>query len=64
MAVELEDVDEDLISCRICFLRFDEELHKPKYLDCHHSFCIMCIQVYSGLKKFHLRTDFFMLSVI
>lgn len=41
----MEDVDEDLISCHVCLLRFDEELHKPKYLDCHHSFCMMCIKV-------------------
>jgi len=37
--------DEDLILCAVCLLPFDDAKHKPKYLDCHHYFCIKCIQV-------------------
>ena len=37
--------DEDLRTCSICFNEYNEDAHKPKYLDCHHTFCIQCIKV-------------------
>jgi len=39
--------DEDLITCHVCLLRFNEANRKPKSLDCHHYFCIKCIQSFS-----------------
>jgi len=39
--------DEDLITCHVCLLRFNEANQKPKFLDCHHYFCIKCIQSFS-----------------
>ena len=39
------NVEEDFISCALCMERYDDESRKPKYIDCHHSFCKTCIQV-------------------
>ena len=44
MAAAADEV-EDLTSCSICFYPYSEEAHKPKYLSCHHTFCLECIRV-------------------
>ena len=41
----LDDSDEDLISCHVCLWRFNDGDRKPKFLDCHHYFCLSCIKV-------------------
>jgi hypothetical protein len=36
---------EDLITCIVCFLEYDEEVSKPKFLACSHSVCSKCLEV-------------------
>ncbi|KZS12693.1 Uncharacterized protein APZ42_022797 [Daphnia magna] len=41
--------DEDFVSCRICFINFDEKERVPKYLEkCYHFFCLPCIKDLTG----------------
>ena len=44
MAAEVDEIT-DMTSCGICLDPYDIELHKPKYLSCHHTFCLECIKV-------------------
>ena len=44
MAATVGEV-EDLSTCSICFHEYDQDAHKPKYLNCHHTFCMGCIRV-------------------
>ena len=37
--------EEDFITCGVCFLEYDEEIRKPKFLPCSHTFCLPCLQV-------------------
>ena len=32
------DSDDEMIACQICFSRFNQENHKPKFLDCKYIF--------------------------
>ncbi|XP_013419853.1 tripartite motif-containing protein 2 [Lingula anatina] len=41
------DVENQLLSCQVCFEQYDHEEHQPKLLPCHHTFCMKCID---GLK--------------
>jgi len=54
MAAAAADEVEDLTSCSICFYPYGEEAHKPKYLSCHHTFCLDCIRV---LHIIHFKLD-------
>ena len=40
----LNDEDPDL-SCGICFEPYDVVNRLPKFLACHHSYCVNCLQV-------------------
>ena len=40
-----QDEEADLITCGVCWNQFDDEVHKPKFLACHHTFCLQCLQV-------------------
>ena len=40
-----QDEEEDLITCGVCWNQFDGDVHKPKFLACHHTFCLQCLQV-------------------
>ena len=42
---ELIELDDDLIPCAACLRIYDDQERRPKFLDCHHSFCSSCIQV-------------------
>lgn len=42
---KLAEEDEEFVLCQICYLNFDEKEHVPKYLKCHHFFCLSCIKV-------------------
>jgi hypothetical protein len=39
------DSDDDLIICHVCLNFYNEGDRLPKFLDCHHSFCLSCIKV-------------------
>ncbi|XP_069935988.1 uncharacterized protein [Cherax quadricarinatus] len=30
--------------CKVCFINYDEELHRPRTLPCGHTFCSQCIK--------------------
>ncbi|XP_057367704.1 uncharacterized protein LOC130688712 [Daphnia carinata] len=45
---KLSEEDEEFVLCQICCLNFDEEEHVPKYLKCHHFFCLSCIKRLTG----------------
>ncbi|XP_046637047.1 E3 ubiquitin-protein ligase TRIM32-like [Daphnia pulicaria] len=48
----VSDTDEDLITCHVCLQEFSSlEKHKPKFLDCHHYFCVSCIQGFSNVNS-------------
>ena len=41
-----DDENEDLdLSCSICFEPYDDSDRLPKFLTCHHSCCVHCLQV-------------------
>ena len=42
--VEEEEI-KDLSTCCVCLNSYDNNQHKPKHLDCHHTFCTFCIKV-------------------
>lgn len=44
MAAEVDEV-EDLTCCSICLDPYDVDIRKPKFLKCHHTFCLECIKV-------------------
>lgn len=35
---------DDAHCCSICLEIYDEDNHKPKFLSCHHTLCILCIE--------------------
>lgn len=37
--------EDDLLTCSVCWNIYDEEVHKPKFLSCHHTLCLECIKV-------------------
>jgi hypothetical protein len=39
---------EHFVNCGVCFYEFDEENRKPKFLQCAHTFCLKCLQVYKS----------------
>ncbi|KAI9562760.1 hypothetical protein GHT06_010214 [Daphnia sinensis] len=45
---KLSKEDEEFVLCQICCLNFDEIEHVPKYLNCHHFFCLSCIKCMAG----------------
>ncbi len=36
---------EELTTCTVCFDIFDDGEHEPKFLSCHHTFCLKCVKV-------------------
>ena len=36
---------EDLTTCGVCFMDYDDNLNKPKFLQCFHTVCLQCLQV-------------------
>lgn len=48
---KLAEEDEEFVLCQICYLNFDEKEHVPKYLKCHHFFCLSCIKCLTGLNE-------------
>ena len=36
---------EHFVTCGVCFSEFDEEIRKPKFLQCAHTVCLTCLQV-------------------
>lgn len=38
-------LDEEELMCGICYESYDVSDHLPKFLVCHHSFCVSCLQV-------------------
>ncbi|KAJ9579566.1 hypothetical protein L9F63_004751 [Diploptera punctata] len=41
----------DLLRCSICKDMFDQTEHKPKFLHCHHSYCVQCLTDIQCKKK-------------
>lgn len=37
---------EELVTCNICLNQYDERIRKPKFLQCSHTICLECFQVY------------------
>ena len=37
--------DNEELNCAICFEPFDAVNRLPKFLACHHTFCVQCLQV-------------------
>ncbi|EFX82242.1 hypothetical protein DAPPUDRAFT_316917 [Daphnia pulex] len=35
---------EHFVNCGVCFCEFDEEIRKPKFLQCAHTVCLKCLQ--------------------
>ena len=38
---------EHFVTCGVCFCEFDEDLRKPKFLQCAHTVCLNCLQVHN-----------------
>ena len=39
------DDEETDLSCGICFEPYDAANRLPKFLACHHTYCLQCLQV-------------------
>ena len=57
--MELEDTTaldtelEEMLTCGICLELFNNGGRMPKFLNCHHSLCLMCLKVsFMWLKYF------------
>ena len=56
----MEEQSLDLTTCCVCFESFDLNEHKPKYLPCSHTLCLICLKVHiinfliKGCIKFNL----------
>ncbi len=46
----------DQSHCAVCFRSYNEIDRKPKFLSCHHYFCLACIKVYLNLKIYSLNS--------
>lgn len=42
-----EDATEHYITCRVCYLPFNEDQIKPKLLSCSHTVCLQCLKVFN-----------------
>ncbi len=51
-AANVNDDEDDLLTCSVCFYEFDEDTHKPKFLACHHTLCLQCVKVALLLPSF------------
>ena len=40
-----EQESEDLTTCCVCFEVYNEGDRKPKFISCHHTYCLGCIKV-------------------
>jgi hypothetical protein len=47
--LNVNTLDEEFITCQICLYEFDEENKKPKFLQCSHTICLECFQVWRFL---------------
>ena len=36
---------QDLSTCSVCLLQYNDDERQPKYLNCHHTFCLQCLEV-------------------
>ena len=34
---------EDLLTCHLCYINFDENVHIPRQLPCNHNICDLCL---------------------
>ena len=39
------DEIEEIEKCSVCYNYYDDQENLPKFLDCHHTFCLACIEV-------------------
>ena len=53
----LEEESDDLTHCCICMEQFDNGLHKPKFLICHHTLCLQCIKVFHIYSQLYLQIN-------
>lgn len=37
--------DDEYVSCQICFNNYNDKDRVPKFLSCHHIYCLVCIWV-------------------
>ncbi|EFX82378.1 hypothetical protein DAPPUDRAFT_302628 [Daphnia pulex] len=44
MATSSVETLEELVTCNICLNQYDEEIRKPKFLQCSHTICLECFQ--------------------
>ena len=49
-AFHADEVDE-IEKCIVCCNYYNDNENCPKYLDCHHMFCLFCIEVKSCSQK-------------
>ena len=45
MATSVNDKVEDLVTCGVCLLEYDQDERKPKNLECFHVVCLQCLTV-------------------
>ena len=57
-----EQESDDLTTCCVCFEVFNERDRQPKFLTCHHTYCLSCIKVSTvNLTFFYSTTEAFFL---
>ena len=44
-ATTVEEEMKDLTTCCVCMEVYNEGDRKPKFISCHHTYCITCIKV-------------------
>jgi hypothetical protein len=49
---------EDFVTCGVCLQEYDEEIRKPKFLQCtaRHTACLLCLKVAIFTKEYSLKT--------
>ena len=43
----LDEELEDLVTCSVCLLEYNQDERKPKYLQCYHVLCLQCLTVHA-----------------
>ena len=57
MASNRSEENEEFITCGICFYQYDDELRKPKFLVCSHTFCLSCLKVICSVVFSYFEND-------